>query len=237
MSEEEEGLTSEPQDVDNQDVPQDFRDVENAIDSMNSDYLGNEIGGQPDANAIKFQIDNEEYMATIERLLRGEVKIRNEITGEEYYGLPKIKINNKLVDDESKKVFNEYGVSQIMNTIHFYVNKHLSLSKFDEKRIYENLKHVCKGLRYHIIANAKKFGLDTEEKMGSISVVVIHIMNVIESSYRRSINGMTLQTINQSTLHSAPTPQGQAPININTGQPERAGIFNPRRWFGRGGYR
>ena len=62
-------------------------------------------------------------------------------------------------------------------------------------------------------------------------------MNMVENSYRRSVGGKSLDVLNNSTLNSSPVPAaaGQmSPININTGGGGRPGIFNPRRWFGRG---
>ena len=202
----------------------------------NSDAQFSELGGQVDANAIKYQIDVSEYMEQIERFLRGEVKLKNEETGEYYYGLPKIKKRGKEVPDESKKVMNDYGVGQIMNVIHFYINKHLALSKFDEKRIYEILLDLCTGLRRYMLGYTKKLGINDKDKTGAVNVIVMNVINVIESCYRRAMNGMTIQTLNQSTLNSSPAPMGtQLPaINVNTGPANRPGILNPRRWFGSG---
>ena len=189
-----------------------------------------DMGGGGDANAIKYQIEVDDYLKSIERILRGEIKIIDEY-GNESYGLPRKQLPDGSTEiDYSKRLLNDFGVSQIMNTIHIYINKHLSLSKFDEQRIYQILLRLSIALRMYMTVNAETIGLDTREKRHTISLIHSNVMNCVEACYMRSLKGMTLQTINASSL-TAQAPMSMPNINVNT-QPQKS-IFNPASWFRR----
>ena len=219
-------------------IPEDMRENELNNPFSEMDNLSG-MDNPQDANAIKYQIDVQEYLDEIERILRGYVKIKDEESGEEYYGLPRKRLpSGELVPDYSKEMLNDFGVGKILGFISVYINKHVSLSIFDETRINEICYELSKNVRRFVLACAYQIGLDTQEKMDYASILVISSMNSVESCLRRSMKGATLETLNKSTLNSNPVPNGMGypSININSNpRASRKSLLNPFSWFRRPG--
>ena len=95
----------------------------------------------------------------------------------------------KEVPDNERINLNEYGVAEIMNTLSMYINKETFLSWYKEDRINEIMADLGDKLNEFLLINGKKMGLDTEYKKTKYPMMVVTILNVVESAYRRAIMG------------------------------------------------
>ena len=95
----------------------------------------------------------------------------------------------KEVPDNERINLNEYGVAEVMNTLSMYINKETFLSWYKEDRINEIMADLGDKLNEFLYINGKKMGLDTEYKKTKYPMMVVTILNVVESAYRRAIMG------------------------------------------------
>ena len=59
------------------------------------------------------------------------------------------------------------------------------------KRIYEILADLGDEMRKYILCNYERMGLTSEFKKSKYALIVITLLNMIETSYRNSIDGLT----------------------------------------------
>ena len=159
--------------------------------------------GQEDPNLLLYQIDTGEMLSKIEHFLRGEY-IATDDEGNEYWTKPKITIKigkkEKEVIDTSLILFNEYGVNAILSIIGNYIDKNTILSFYDEMRINEILADLGDELANFVFCNYEIMGMDTEFKKTRFQLTVLTILHSIESAYRRSLRGKTMEDLNNSRI-------------------------------------
>lgn len=91
--------------------------------------------------------------------------------------------------DEDKKPLNEYGVSEFMRIMSMYITKETFLSFYQEERINEILADLGDALNNFLYCNYEKMGMDTKFKESKYSLLVLNLLHVVESCYRRAIEG------------------------------------------------
>jgi hypothetical protein len=91
--------------------------------------------------------------------------------------------------DEDRKPLNDYGVSEIMRILSMYVTKETFLSYYDVDRINEIMNDLGKEMSQFFYCNYEKMGMDTKYKESKFKLMVINILHLIESCYRRALNG------------------------------------------------
>jgi len=196
--------------------------------------------GQEDANLIVFQVDTGEMLGKIEHFLRGEF-IATDPEGNEYWAKPKRKVlddkgviktdkeGNELEEvDTDLVLFNDYGVNAIMSIIGNYIDKNTILSFYDEMRINEILADLGDEMANFIYCNYEKMGMDTEFKKTRFQLTVITILHSIESTYRRSLRGKTMEDLNSSRIFTQMD-------NLGGGRPgtqakKKFNLFKPGTW-------
>jgi len=196
--------------------------------------------GQEDANLIVFQVDTGEMLGKIEHFLRGEF-IATDEEGNEYWAKPKRKVlDEKGVikkDTEGKELeevntdlilFNDYGVNAVMSIIGNYIDKNTILSFYDEMRINEILADLGDEMANFIYCNYEKMGMDTEFKKTRFQLTVITILHSIESTYRRSLRGKTMEDLNSSRIFTQMDNLGGARQNAPT--KKNFNLFKPGTW-------
>lgn len=150
---------------------------------------GSSFQGQQD-NLIQYQLDSGELLNMIEHFLKGEY-LSVDKDGGEFWTTPK---NKDLV------LFNEYGVNSIMVIVGKYINKNTFLSFYSEDRIYEIMGDLGTDINNFIFCNYEKMGMDTEFKKTRYNLTVLTILHIIESAYRRSMHGRTMEELNRATI-------------------------------------
>ena len=197
---------------------------ESQTESVGGDYTNS--GGFPaqaptmfheenSENLIKWQLDIKEELVRIEHLLRKHVpKIDEE--GNTYYA--EATVENQL--------FNEQGVTEIMNLLAWYLNKNIILSNFSEEEIKLRCKQFHKVLTDFIFNNYEIFGLDNKNKIKHYPMVVMNITNTVESAYNRALNGGE-----RDSLRTARSVQQTEPIMNPYGMSQQYGNQNKRSVF------
>ena len=170
-------------------------------------------------NLIKYQLDIERSLARIERLLRKQIQKRDKKTGSVYY-----------VDCPENEILNEYGVNEIMNLLSTYVNKEIMLSCYDDRQIDKIMEQFGEEVIDFVYTNMEKFGLDTSEKKKHYPIIVMNIINLVDATYRKALDGLTLEN-----LKTARVVNQTEPLMKNMQLPSLKkgfNIFNPRSWKG-----
>ena len=195
--------------------------------------------GQEDANLIVFQVDTGEMLGKIEHFLRGEyIAIDGE--SNEYWAKPKRPVLDKdgkiqknedgtIVEEinEDLILFNDYGVNSVMSIIGNYIDKNTILSFYDEMRINEILADLGDEMADFIYCNYEKMGMDTEFKKTRFQLTVLTILHSIESTYRRSISGKTMEDINSSRIFTQMDNLGGRPQMPTK---KKFNLFKPGTW-------
>ncbi len=170
--------------------------------------------GQEDPNLIQYQIDTGEMLGKIEHFLRGEY-IATDGEGNEYWAKPTIKVkvegSEELVEmtDTNLILFNDYGVNSVLSIIGNYIDKNTILSFYDEMRINEILADLGEELANFVYCNYETMGMDTSFKKTRFQLTVITILHSIESTYRRSLRGKTMEDLNSSKMFTQIDNLGQ----------------------------
>jgi len=203
---------------------------------LNTALSSSAYQGQEDPNVIQFQVDTGEMLGKIEHFLRGEyiavdkdgnehwskpmkvIKLRNKKTG---------KIREKKVVDNDLILFNDYGVNSIMAIIGNYIDKNTILSWYDEMRINEILADLGDEMANFIYCNYEKMGMDTEFKKTRFSLIVINILHIIESAYRRALRGKTMEDINSARIF---TQSSSGRSQTHGSNKKNFNLFKPSTW-------
>lgn len=143
-----------------------------------------------DDNFLHHQVSTEKMIEQLEHFYAGDFR---GVDGEGNEVWKKQK-NKELI------TFNEFGVTSLMEIITKYIDKNTILSKYNQERIYEILGQLGDELVLFILCNYEKIGMDTHFKKTKFRLIVVTTLHTIESTYRRSIGGTTLEELNQSKV-------------------------------------
>lgn len=191
--------------------------------NSNSALASSTIYNQQDSNLIVFQLELDNILEKIEHLLRGDVIREDEKTGELGYFTP---------EDIDLIILNEYGVQLIMNVISFYLNRNTILSFYNEERINKILSDLGIEVSDLILHNYEKMGMTTTTKKSRYPLLVISVIHIIESTYKRSLQGgereslRSARVVTQTEGIGRMGPMGQMPQMNN--RPFK--IWNPKTW-------
>jgi len=180
------------------DNPGYYDDVEKPREFMNLDdskqlFKQKHYENPEDENTLSLPYDNSlqgnSYLSLVlspnlrelELMIRGLEYVQkwNELTGKYEYRLRKIP-NHPL---------NEYGINQIITQLKIYTSPEIKLGRKTTKDYYNSIQHVAKTIVRLIYKNLKSFGMDTQEKQRNAKMFCDAIIEVIDSSYSRSIGG------------------------------------------------
>jgi len=212
-------------------------DLRQKNQQLNTALSSSSYQGQEDANLIQYQVDTGEMLGKIEHFLRGEY-IAVDKEGNEYWAKPmkKVKVQNKRtkkiyskdIVDNDLILFNDYGVNSIMSIIGNYIDKNTILSFYDEMRISEILADLGDEMANFIFCNYEKMGMDTDFKKTRFQLVVINILHIVESAYRRAIRGKTMEDLNSSRIFTQLDSIGNGRTPMPT--KKKFNLFKPGTW-------
>ncbi len=171
-----------------------------------------------------------------------EVLVKIENKNKEYVDVLEVdskkimdKLNNlKLSDhgykyiqvvDEGKKPLNDYGVAELMRIMSTYITKETFLSRYTEDRINEILGDLGNELNKFMYSNYEKMGMDTKFKESKYALIILNLLHVVESCYRRALGGSEQQHL---ITKSIVTNQGIGGYN-SPQNPMLKQKFNPLR--------
>lgn len=177
-------------------------------------------------NLIRWQLNIEEELERIEHLLRKHVPKYDEKTKKVFFVPP----------PEEEQLFNETGINEILNLLHWYLNKNILLSNFKEEDIKMRCFQFHNYLTDFIFNNYQRFGLNTSEKIKHYPMVVMNLTNTIEASYNRALNGgerTSLRTA-RSVVQSEPLGYGGMQMGgmyPGMNQQKKFSLLKPTTWI------
>ena len=211
---------------------------------LNSALSSSAFQGQDNANLIQLQIDTAAMIGKIEHFLRGEF-IATDEEGNEFWSRPTKPVldkNGKPKEDKEGNpiteinhdliLLNDYGVNMILSILGNYLDKNTLLSYYEEERINEILADLGDKLAEELFNTYERVGLDTEYKKTRYPLIVLTILHTVESAYRRSLHGKTMEQLNTSNIVTQTDNMNLNPqrnINPNT-QKKSFSPFRPSTW-------
>lgn len=172
---------------------------------------------QEEDNLIKWQLDVNDILNNLYHLLKGD-KI-------------KIKDGNRIYEEVivEQQPLSEEGVQDILREVHNYIQKNLLLSFYDAKQIDERVYQIGIILNDYMMDNYEKLGMDTEGKQERYELIVIAIVNNVDSAFKRALGGKERESLTKKTMvHQSLSPQqqyGQSQMKSNKS------IWKPSTWF------
>ncbi len=171
-------------------------------------------------NLVEFELDFTPELVEIARSLRCDIlKIEN---GNEQW------IQNPNKD----RVFlNELGVNDVLRKIYLLVNKNKVLSNYTIEEIRKRVKMIGHELRALIYNNYEKYGIDNEYKVNNFSSIVLDVLDIIESAYRRALGGETHKGLAEQRLVSQ--SENVSPTNYTpqyNQNKSKVHWYNPATW-------
>ncbi len=204
-------------------LEQAMKDKDAKINQL-SDYAGTNIyGGQAqNENLIVWQLELDNILERIEHLLKGDV-VQDDGEGNIIYTEPKDK---KLI------ILNNYGVQLIMNVISFYLNRNTILSNYQDIRIFQILFDLGNELADVVYINYEKMGMTSMEKKSRHEILILNILNTIESAYNRSLGGGERDSLRSArVVTQSITPGGLGGSAYPLPRKRYGGGFlNPKNW-------
>ena len=194
------------------------QESDNKNQSLSSGMAG---AFQKDGNFLQFQTETQELLDKLEHYYKGEY-IHTDKEGNQSW---------KQSKDPDARMFNEHGVNLMMETVSKYIDKHTSLSRYKEQRINEILYDLGNDLVLVIFCNYEKMGMDNYFKKTKFRLIITTTSHIIESAYRKAIDGKFLEEINQSKIVTQSDNIGRSP-GIPMPQKKKASFFNPSSWGG-----
>jgi hypothetical protein len=191
---------------------------------MGQPYSAAMFGGQQKQNLVEWQLDFRPELEDIERLLRSDI-IASDKDGNEVW------VRNPNPD---YVVFNDLGVNDIIRQIRMFLNKNKVLSNYGLEEIKPRVQMLGHELRALIYNNYENYGIDNEYKMNNYPIIVLTILDMIDSAYRRAINGEERRDLNQARVVQQNEPMMPQNINFYPGmEQQRRGVISrmmPWNW-------
>lgn len=176
-------------------------------------------------NLVEWELDFRPELADIEHLLRCDILSRDKDGNEIWERNP----------DPNMVVFNNQGVNDIMRIVRMFLNKNTVLSYYREEDIRVRVTIFAHLIRALIYNNYEAYGMDNPYKMNNYKMMTMTIVAMIESAYRRALNGeghkglADARVVQQSENINRESPH----INVYGAPPQKKGILSrlaPWNW-------
>ena len=131
--------------------------------------------------------------------------------------------------DESKIILNELGVNDILRKIIVLVNKNKVLSHYGLDEIKDRVRMIGHEMRATIYTNYEAYGIDNEYKMNNYNSLVMDVLDIIESAFRRAIKGETHRGLSEQRLVTQNENVTQQP-QMAQPQIKNKKWYNPSTW-------
>jgi hypothetical protein len=161
------------------------------------------FSGQQKQNLVEWQLDFKPELESIERSLRNDILTRDNKGDEHWIPNP----------DQGKVLLNDQGVNDVLKKIILLINKNKVLSNYGEEQISIRVRAISHAIRELIYLNYEHYGMDNDYKWNCYYSLVVDIDDMIESAYRRSLNGDERKDLNQARV--VEQKEGMMPMNQN----------------------
>ena len=178
-------------------------------------------------NLIKWQLELDSILERVEHILRGDK--------------PKM-INGNMMfiapEKDEDKIFNDYGVAEIMRILTMYLNRNTILSNYDEETINWKVLDFGYEISDLIFLKYEEMGLNTLEKRKRYPIIVRELVDSVHSSFLRALNGGERDSLRQARqITQSENLMGQfgAGAGFGMNMPKERSVINPMRYL-RGKY-
>ena len=179
-----------------------LNDVEMALKEEQSKNIDNSkvassmFQGDDNSNLIEWQLEMDNILERIDHLLRGHT-LKFDKEGNLTWQEPK---------DNKMRVFNEYGVQEILRILSMYLNRNTILSNYDEETIKLKVYDLGYELTDLIYLKYEDMGLNTPGKMKLYPMIVREIVDNVHSAYLRALHGGERDSLRQARFISQTEP-------------------------------
>lgn len=174
----------------------------------------------PSDNLIKWQLELNDILERAEHILKEDV-----VTV----------VNGNIIWESNPKpgsrIFNDYGVQEIMRILSMYVNRNTILSDYEPEEIKYKVYDFGKEVNDLIFMKYESFGLTDQEKRKNYPMLARQLIDIVHSAYKRAQYGKereSLRTARQISQQENLLPPN---INVQTGEMRKErGFMNPARF-------
>lgn len=176
----------------------------------------------PSDNLVKWQLELNDILERAEHILREDVVVMKD---------------NKMTwaenPNQERRIFNDYGVQEIMRILSMYINRNTILSDYEPDEIDNKVFDFGIELSNLIFMKYENFGLTTLEKRKNYPMLHIQIKDVVHSAYKRALYGAEKTSLREARSIQQSEQIMPPNINIATGEMKKErGILNPMRLIG-----
>ncbi len=170
-------------------------------------------------NLVKWQLELDNIMERIDHLLRGhKLTFKN---GNYVWTEP---------NDDAEKIFNDYGVNEILRILSLYLNRNTILSNYDEETISLKVYDFGCEVSDLIMNKYESLGLNSYEKMVLYPMITRELIDVVHSAYLRALKGGERESLREARTVTQSIPLS-SPVGINMqGIRSERGALNPLRY-------
>lgn len=174
----------------------------------------------PTDNLVKWQLELNDILERAEHILREDIVL-----------VKNGRITWQKNPNQKGRIFNEYGVQEIMRILSMYINRNTILSDYEPDEISDKVFDFGKEVNDLVFMKYREFGMTDLEKRKNYPMLLREIIDIVHSAYKRALYGgerESLRTARQISQSEQLMPQG---INIQTGEVRKErGILNPFRY-------
>lgn len=201
----------------------DLTDAKKALDQREtqiSQYASQSYGSQGKQNLIEWELDFKPELEDIGHSLRCDVIIIDK-EGNQFWATN---------PNEDRIILNEIGVNDVLRKVIILVNKNKVLSNYTIEEISKRVQMIGHEIRALIYNNYEAYGIDNEYKMNNFGSMVLDILDIVESAYRRALAGETHKGLNEQRIVSQSEPLGNNNQQVRPYQSNQVKWYNPNTW-------
>ena len=136
----------------------------------------------------------------------------------------------KTNPNTEKRIFNDYGVQEILRTLSLYINRNTILADYEPEEINNKVYDFGKEINDLIFMKYEEFGLTDEHKRKNYPMIVRQLIDVVHSAYSRAKYGGERTSLREARQIQQTETIMPSNINVNTGEQRRErGLLNPMR--------
>jgi len=189
-------------------------------ESQVNQYASQMYGQGGKQNLVEWELDFKPELEDIGHSLRCDIIIIDKEGNQIWANNP----------DRERIFLNELGVNDVLRKIIILVNKNKVLSNYtiDEIKLrVQMIGHEIRGLIYN---NYEKYEINNDYKINNYPSIVMDVLDIIESAYRRALAGETHKGLNEQRLVTQNEPLGQRPYPIQPQQNRKSHWYAPQTW-------
>jgi len=187
-------------------------------ESQINQYASQSYGNQNKQNLVEWELDFKPELEDISHSLKCDVIIIKD--GEQ----------NWSENPNKENIFlNDLGVNDVLRKIILLVNKNKVLANYNIDEIKKRVQMIGHEIRSLIYNNYEKYDINNEYKMNNFSSIVMDVLDIIESAYRRALAGETHKGLNEQRLVTQNESIAQQQM-MSPQQNKKSNWYNPSSW-------